>query len=57
MSNIRIKIKEEVLKFRQEILSEEMVQSDAYKSLKTTLNVLKKKNKVLLLTCSKNERY
>lgn len=28
MSNIRIKIKEEVLKFRQEILSEEMVQSD-----------------------------
>ena len=40
MSNIRIKIKEEVLKFRQEILSEEMVQSDAYKALKNTLKVL-----------------
>lgn len=52
MSDIRIRIKEEVLKFRQEILSEEMVQSDAYKALSKTLKVLKKKDKVLLLTCS-----
>jgi hypothetical protein len=52
MSNIRIKIKEEVLKFRQNILSEEAVQSDAYKALKSTLKHLKKQNKVLLLTCS-----
>ena len=42
MSEIRIKIKEEVLKFRQEILSEEMVQSEAYKNLKNTLKVLNK---------------
>ena len=52
MSDIRLKIKEEVLKFRKEILSEEMVQSEAYKALKNTLKTLKKKNKVLLLTCS-----
>ena len=52
MSNIRVKIKEEVLKFRQEILSENMVQTEASKALSKTLKILKKKNKVLLLTCS-----
>ena len=52
MAIIRDIIKEEVLKFRAEILSEEMVQSEAYKSLDKTLKILKKKDKVLLLTCS-----
>ena len=52
MANIKSIIKEEVSKFRTEILSEEMVQSEAYKSLDKTLKILKKKDKVLLLTCS-----
>jgi multimeric flavodoxin WrbA len=34
------------------MISEEMVQSDAWKSLKKTLDVLKNKKKVLLLSCS-----
>jgi multimeric flavodoxin WrbA len=34
------------------MLSEEMVQSDGYKTLQKTIEILKKKNKVLLLSCS-----
>ena len=34
------------------MISEEMVQSDAWKTLKKTLDVLKNKKKVLLLSCS-----
>lgn len=37
---------------RQMMVSEEMVQSDAWKSLKKTLDILKDKKKVLLLSCS-----
>ena len=34
------------------MISEEMVQSDAWKSIKQTLDILKDKKKVLLLSCS-----
>jgi len=34
------------------MLAEEMVQSDAWKAIQKTLDILNKKNKVLLLTCS-----
>lgn len=34
------------------MISEEMVQSEAWKSIEKTLDILKKKNKVLLLSCS-----
>ena len=34
------------------MLSEEMVQTDAYKKLKQTLEICKDKKKVLLLSCS-----
>jgi len=49
MSNI---LKEEISRIRQMMLSEEMVQSGGYKKLKETLDILKKKDKVLLLSCS-----
>ena len=39
------------------MISEEMVQSDAWKSLKKTLDVLKKKKKVLLLSCSNRHNW
>lgn len=42
----------EIERIRQIMLSEEMVQSDGYKILKKTIDTLKKKNKVLLLSCS-----
>lgn len=45
-------IQEEISKIRQMMLSEEMVQEGAWKNLKETLDVLKTKNKVLLLSCS-----
>lgn len=45
-------LNEEIAKIRQMMLSEEMVQSDAYKALSKTLEILKKKDKVLLLSCS-----
>ena len=45
-------IQENIDRIRQLIISEEMVQSDAFKSLKTTLDILKTKKKVLLLSCS-----
>jgi hypothetical protein len=34
------------------MILEEMVQSNAWKSIKKTLDILKKKDKVLLLSCS-----
>ena len=49
MSNI---VQEEIQRIRQMMLSEEMVQDGAWKNLKETLDVLKKKEKVLLLSCS-----
>ncbi len=49
MSNI---LKEEISRIRQMMLSEEIVQSGGYKKLKETLDILKKKDKVLLLSCS-----
>jgi multimeric flavodoxin WrbA len=45
-------IKEEISRIRQMMLSEEMVQKDAWKNLKETLDILKGKKKVLLLSCS-----
>lgn len=45
-------IQEEIKRIRQMMLSEEMVQEEAWKNLKETLDLLKKKEKVLLLSCS-----
>jgi multimeric flavodoxin WrbA len=45
-------IQEEIKRIRQMMLSEEMVQEGAWKNLKETLDLLKKKEKVLLLSCS-----
>jgi multimeric flavodoxin WrbA len=47
-----ILLERELTKIRQMMLSEEMVKSEGYKSLAKTLEILKKKNKVLLLSCS-----
>ena len=49
MSNL---LQEELKRFKELMLSEEMVQTTAYKNLKSTLDSLKKKEKVLLLSCS-----
>jgi hypothetical protein len=49
MSNI---IQEEIEKIRKMMLLEELVQEDGAKKLKQTLDILKKKKKVLLLSCS-----
>ena len=45
-------LQENIHRIRQMMISEEMVQSDAWKTLKKTLDVLKNKKKVLLLSCS-----
>lgn len=45
-------LQENILRIRNIILSEEMVQSDGHKVLQETIDILKKKNKVLLLSCS-----
>ena len=45
-------LQENIQRIREMMISEEMVQSDAYKSIKSTLDILKKKKKVLLLSCS-----
>ena len=42
-------LEQEIKRFRELLLSEDMVQSEAYKSLKETLDTLKKKKKVLLM--------
>lgn len=45
-------LQEEIKRIKEIMISEEMVQSDAWKSLKKTLDILKGKKKVLLLSCS-----
>ena len=45
-------LQENIQRIKQMMISEEMVQSDAWKTLKKTLDVLKNKKKVLLLSCS-----
>jgi multimeric flavodoxin WrbA len=45
-------LQENIKRIREMMISEEMVQSDAWKSIKTTIDILKKKKKVLLLSCS-----
>lgn len=45
-------LQENIERIRELMLSEEMVQSDAWKSIKKTIDILKKKKKVLLLSCS-----
>jgi multimeric flavodoxin WrbA len=50
-------IKEEIRKIRQLMLSENMVQKEGFKELKKTLDILKKKNKVLILSCSNRHNW
>jgi len=50
-------LNEELVRLRQLMLSEEMVQSDGYKKLKETIDILKKKDKVLLLSCSNRYQF
>ena len=45
-------LQENINRIKQMMISEEMVQSDAWKSIKKTLDILKDKKKVLLLSCS-----
>ena len=45
-------LQEDIQRIRQMMILEEMVQSDAWKSIKKTLDILKDKKKVLLLSCS-----
>lgn len=45
-------LQEEIERIKQIMISEEMVQSDTWKSINKTLDILKKKDKVLLLSCS-----
>jgi multimeric flavodoxin WrbA len=45
-------LQENIQRIREMMISEEMVQSDAWKSVKKTMDVLKNKKKVLLLSCS-----
>jgi hypothetical protein len=45
-------LQEDIKRIRQMMLSEEMVQSQGYKTLQKTIEILKKSNKVLLLSCS-----
>lgn len=45
-------LQEEIQKIRKIMVSEDMVQSDAYKKLKETLDICQTKKKVLLLSCS-----
>ena len=50
-------LQENIQRIKQMMISEEMVQSDAWKSLKKTLDVLKNKKKVLLLSCSNRHNW
>jgi multimeric flavodoxin WrbA len=45
-------VQEQINRIKELMLSEEMVQSDAWKSIKNTIDILKNKKKVLLLSCS-----
>ena len=49
---IDMELNENIRRIREMMISEEMVQSDAWKTLKKTLDGLKDKKKVLLLSCS-----
>ena len=49
---INMNLQEDIQRIRQMMISEEMVQSDAWKSIKKTLDILKEKKKVLILSCS-----
>jgi multimeric flavodoxin WrbA len=50
-------LNEQLDRIRKIMLSEEMVQSDAWKSIKKTIDILSKKDKVLLLSCSNRYNY
>ena len=50
-------LNEQLYRIREMMLSEQMVQSDAWKSIKKTIDILKKKDKVLLLSCSNRYNY
>lgn len=45
-------LQENIQRIKEMMISEELVQSDAWKALKKTLDILKTKDKVLLLSCS-----
>lgn len=45
-------LQENIVRIREMMLAEEMVQSDAWKMIKKSIDILKKKDKVLLLSCS-----
>ena len=45
---INMNLQENIQRIREMMISEEMVQSDAWKSIKKTLDILKDKKKVLL---------
>lgn len=45
-------LQENIHRIKEMMLSEQMVQDGAWKTLEKTLDILKKKNKVLLLSCS-----
>ena len=46
-------LNENIQRIKEMMISEEMVQSDAWKSVKSTLDILKGKKKVLLLSFAK----
>jgi len=50
-------LNENIQRIKEMMISEEMVQSDAWKSVKSTLDILKGKKKVLLLSCSNRYIY
>jgi multimeric flavodoxin WrbA len=50
-------LNENIQRIREMMISEEMVQSDAWKSIKKTLDILKKKKKVLILSCSNRYQF
>jgi multimeric flavodoxin WrbA len=45
-------LKENIQRIKEMMVSEEMLQTDAWKGIKKTLDILKEKKKVLLLSCS-----
>ena len=50
-------LQENIQRIREMMISEEMVQSDAWKSIKKTLDILKEKKKVLILSCSNRHNW
>jgi multimeric flavodoxin WrbA len=47
-----MKLQEQISRIKSMMISEEMVQSDGWEALDKTIEILKKKDKVLLLSCS-----